>query len=64
MGNVILFIITLTIISCGNRKYIRENDKVQLEDKLGDIIIKLYEQSEETKNERLEREEVARGQRE
>lgn len=51
-------------ITCGNRKYIRENDKVQLENKLGDIIIKLYEQSEETKNERLEKEEIARRQRE
>ena len=51
-------------ITCGNRKYIRENDKIRLEDKLGDIIIKLYEQSEETKNERLEREEIARKQRE
>lgn len=50
--------------TCGNRKYIRENDKIRLEDKLGDIIIKLYEQSEETKNERLEREEIARKQRE
>ncbi len=51
-------------ITCGNRKYIKENDKIRLEDKLGDIIIKLYEQSEETKNERLEREEIARRQRE
>ena len=44
-------------ITCGNRKYIRETDKVKLEDKLGDIIIKLYEQSEEVKIERLAREE-------
>lgn len=51
-------------ITCGNRKYIRETDKIKLEDKLGDVIIKLYEQSEETKNERLEREEIARRQRE
>lgn len=49
-------------ITCGNRKYIRETDKIKLEDKLGDVIIKLYEQSEETKNERLEREEIARRQ--
>ena len=48
----------------GNRKYIRENDKIRLEDKLGDIIIKLYEQSEETKKERLEREEFLIKQRE
>lgn len=51
-------------ITCGNRKYIRENDKIRLEDKLGDIIIKLYEQSEETKNERLKREEIEKKQRE
>ena len=51
-------------ITCGDRKYIRETDKIKLEDKLGDIIIKLYEQSEETKNERLEREEIARKRRE
>lgn len=51
-------------ITCGNRKYIRESDKIKLEDKLGDIIIKLYEQSEETKNERFEREEIERKQRE
>ena len=38
-------------ITCGNRKYIRETDKIKLEDKLGDIIIKLYEQSEEVKTE-------------
>lgn len=48
----------------GNRKYIKENDKIRLEDKLGDIIIKLYEQSEKTKNERLEREEFLRKKRE
>ena len=47
-------------ITCGNRKYIRETDKVKLEDKLGDIIIKLYEQSEEVKVERLAREERER----
>lgn len=51
-------------ITCGNRKYIRETDKIKLEDKLRDIIIKLYEQSEETKNERLEMEEIARKRRE
>lgn len=51
-------------ITCGDRKYIRETDKIKLEDKLRDIIIKLYEQSEETKNERLEREKIARKQRE
>lgn len=47
-------------ITYGNRKYIRETDKVKLEDKLGDIIIKLYEQSEEVKAERLAREERER----
>lgn len=47
-------------ITCGDKKYIRENDKIRLEDKLGDIIIKLYEQSEEVKTERLAREERAR----
>lgn len=47
-------------ITCGNRKYIRETDKIKLEDKLGDIIIKLYEQSEEVKTERLAREERER----
>ncbi len=47
-------------MTCGNRKYIRETDKVKLEDKLGDIIIKLYEQSEEVKVERLAREERER----
>ena len=51
-------------IKCGDRKYIRETDKIKLEDKLGDIIIKLYEQSEEIKNERLEREKIARKRRE
>lgn len=51
-------------ITCGDRKYIRETDKIKLEDKLGDIIIKLYEQSEEIKNERLEREKIARKRRE
>lgn len=51
-------------ITCGNRKYIRETDKVKLEDKLGDIIIKLYEQSEEVKVERLAREERERRYRE
>lgn len=51
-------------ITCGDRKYIRETDKIKLEDRLGDIIIKLYEQSEETKNERLEREEISRKHRE
>ena len=48
----------------GNRKYIRETDKIKIEDKLGDIIIKLYEQSEEVKTERLAREERARIQKE
>lgn len=47
-------------ITYGNRKYIRETDKIKLEDKLGDIIIKLYEQSEEVKIERLAREERER----
>lgn len=47
-------------ITCGNRKYIRETDKIKIEDKLGDIIIKIYEQSEEVKSERLAREERAR----
>lgn len=47
-------------ITCANRKYIRETDKIKIEDKLGDIIIKLYEQSEEVKSERLAREERAR----
>ena len=51
-------------ITCGNRKYIRETDKIKIEDKLGDIIIKLYEQSEEVKTERLAREERARIQKE
>ena len=51
-------------ITCGNRKYIRETDKIKLEDKLGEIIIKLYEQSEEVKTERLAREERARTQKE
>lgn len=51
-------------ITYGNRKYIRENDKIKLEDKLGDIIIKLYEQSEEVKTERLASEERERIQRE
>ena len=51
-------------ITCGDRKYIKETDKIKLEDKLGDIIIKLYEQSEEIKKERLEREKIARKQRE
>lgn len=51
-------------ITCGNKKYIRENDRTKLEDRLGDIIIKLYEQSEETKHERLKREEAERKRRE
>ena len=49
-------------IACGNKRYIRENDKIKLENKLGDIIIKLYEQSEEIKNERIEREKIVRKQ--
>lgn len=47
-------------ITCGDRKYVRENDTIKLEDKLADIIIKLYEQSEDVKNERLAREERER----
>lgn len=51
-------------LSIGNGNYIRENDKVKLEDKLGDVIIKLYEQSELIKVERTKREERLRKEKE
>lgn len=51
-------------ISIGNGNYIRENDKVKLEDKLGEVIIKLYEQSELIKVERTKREERLRKEKE
>lgn len=44
-------------ITFGTRNYIKDTDKLKLEDRLGDIIIKLYEKSEEVKIQRLEREE-------
>ncbi len=51
-------------ITFGTRNYIKDTDKVKLEDRLGDIIIKLYEKSEGVKIQRLEREERERVQRE
>ena len=47
-------------ITFENREYIKETDKVKLEDKLGDVIVKLYEKSERIRVERVAREEEAK----
>lgn len=47
-------------ITFENREYIKETDKVKLEDKLGDIIVKLYEKSERIRVARVAREEEAK----
>ena len=47
-------------ITFESREYIKETDKVKLEDKLGDIIVKLYEKSERIRVERVAREEEAK----
>lgn len=47
-------------ITFENREYIKETDKVKLEDKLGDIIVKLYEKSERIRVVRVAREEEAK----
>lgn len=47
-------------ITFENREYIKETDKVKLEDKLGDIIVKLYEKSERIRVARIAREEEAK----
>ncbi len=44
----------------GNRNYIKETDSIKLEEKVRDIIIKLYEKSEQIKVARLEQEERER----
>lgn len=44
-------------ITFENGEYIKETDKVKLEDRLGDILIKLYEKSERIRAERVAREE-------
>lgn len=47
-------------ITFENREYIKETDKVKLEDKLGDVIVKLYEKSERIRVAREAREEEAK----
>ena len=47
-------------ITFENREYIKETDKVKLEDKLGDIIVKLYEKSERIRVARVAREKEAK----
>lgn len=47
-------------ITFENREYIKETDKVKLEDKLGDVIVKLYEKSERIRVARVAREEEAK----
>ena len=47
-------------ITFENREYIKETDKVKLADKLGDIIVKLYEKSERIRVARVAREEEAK----
>ncbi|MDF2943914.1 MAG: hypothetical protein K0S01_2772 [Herbinix sp.] len=47
-----------------DQKYIRDNESEKIEDKLGDILIKLYEISEDERIERERREEIQRQQRE
>lgn len=47
-------------ITFESKEYIKETDKVKLEDKLGDIIVKLYEKCERIRVERVAREEEAK----
>lgn len=47
-------------ITFESREYIKETGKVKLEDKLGDVIVKLYEKSERIRVERVAREEEAK----
>lgn len=47
-------------ISVRQAKYFRDTDKVNVESRLGDILIELYEESEKLRLERLAREEEAR----
>lgn len=47
-------------ITFESREYIKETDKVKLEDKLGDVIVKLYDKSERIRVERVTREEEAK----
>lgn len=51
-------------IGFSNQKYIRDSENEKIEDKLGDILIKLYEISEGERVERERREEIQRQQRE
>ena len=44
----------------GERSYIRENDSEKLEDRLGDILVTLYEKAEENRIVREAREEAER----
>lgn len=44
----------------GEKNYIRDNDSQRLEDRLGDILIELYDKSEENRIERERREEAQR----
>ncbi len=44
----------------GDKNYIRDNETQRLEDRLGDILIELYDKSEENRVERERREEVQR----
>ena len=42
----------------GERSYIRDNDSEKLEDRLGDILVTLYEKAEENRSVREAREEI------
>ncbi len=44
------YIISKFRIVFGERSYIRDNDSEKLEDRLGDILVTLYEKAEENKN--------------
>ena len=47
-------------IEFGERSYIRDNDSEKLEDRLGDILVTLYEKAEENRIVREAREEAER----
>lgn len=51
-------------ITFSDQKYIRDSEREKIEDKLGDILIKLYEISEDERAARERREEIQRLQRE
>lgn len=47
-------------IAFGEKSYIRDSAKEKLEDRLGDMLISLYEKSEENRIDRVRREEEQR----